>query len=61
MSPVSEESVIVMPCPDPECKEGYIVVYEAYSSTPLVGHEEICGTCTGDGYIVVKNDLALAN
>ena len=42
------------PCPDPECKEGRILVFNIYSANPFQGEWEICDTCEGRGYVVVR-------
>ncbi len=44
-----------IPCPDPDCVDGTIIVYDAYSDTPLVGEAQICDCCNGNGSIVVPS------
>jgi hypothetical protein len=45
-------SIEAMPCPDPECVEGMILVYNAYSPDPRKPEKQICDRCFGRGYIV---------
>ena len=45
-------SVQSIPCPDPECVDGKILVYNAYSATPLVPEEQPCDTCDGNVFLV---------
>ena len=45
-------SVQAIPCPDPECVDGIILVYNAYSANPLVPEEQICDTCGGRSFLV---------
>ena len=47
-------SIKSMPCPDPDCIDGKIVVYNIYDEDPLVGEEQPCGLCRG-GYIVTED------
>ncbi len=35
------------PCPNDGCDDGFILVYNAYSETPLVGQREPCDICNG--------------
>lgn len=32
-------------CSDPECKNGIIIVYDAYAADPLTGREQSCDSC----------------
>lgn len=45
-------SVQSIPCPDPDCVGGKILVHNAYSSDPLVPEEQICDTCNGQSFVV---------
>ena len=45
-------SVQTVPCPDPECVDGVILVHNAYSDTPLVPKGQICDICGGRGFLV---------
>ena len=46
-------SSVRFPCPDPECKDGRILVHNIYSGNPLQGEWQICDVCHGRGYILV--------
>jgi hypothetical protein len=52
MTPVI--SVKAFPCPDPECVDGIILVYNAYNRDPLKAEEQICDTCGGKGFVVTE-------
>jgi hypothetical protein len=43
-------------CPDPECEDGKIIVYNAYSANPLKGEEQNCELCRGVGFFLVEED-----
>ena len=45
-------SVQSIPCPDPECVDGTILVHNAYSADPLTPEEQTCDTCGGRGFLV---------
>ena len=45
-------SVKAFPCPDPECVDGIILVYNAYNPDPLKAEEQICDICGGKGFLV---------
>lgn len=47
-----DADVKVLKCPDPECEDGKIVVYNAYSENPLKGEEQDCDLCQGTGFIL---------
>ena len=40
-----------LPCPDPDCKNGEILIYDAYSPTPLVGKKAVFDVCRGLGKV----------
>lgn len=42
------------PCPDPECKEGRILVFNIYNPDPRKGEWEVCDVCRGSGVVVRK-------
>lgn len=48
----------IIPCPDPLCKNGVIIVHNAYSANPLQGEKQICEACDGRGFIVIGNEVA---
>jgi hypothetical protein len=50
-----------VPCPDPECDAGFIMVHNAYSSNPLKGEEEMCDTCKGLGVVPVFSRFVAAD
>ena len=48
-------SIKSIPCSESECREGKIVVYNVYDMDEKGlpnGHDELCGTCQGRGYLV---------
>lgn len=45
-------SVKAIPCPDPECVGGVILVHNVYSDTPLKPDKQTCDTCDGKGFLV---------
>ncbi len=45
-------------CSDPECKNGIIVVHDAYAADPLTGREQPCDSCLG---LLSSIDVAIAN
>ena len=45
-------SIQSVPCPDPECVDGIILVHNAYSTDPLKAEEQPCDTCNGRGFLV---------
>jgi len=45
-------SIKSIPCPDPECIDGIILVHNAYSEDPLKPEEQPCDTCGGRGFLV---------
>lgn len=49
------------PCPDPDCKNGQIEIYDAYSPTPLVGKKAMCDVCRGLGIIPASTQPKEAN
>ncbi len=48
-------SVQSIPCPDPECADGIILVHNAYSPEPLKPEEQICDICGGRGFLVQES------
>lgn len=48
----------IVPCPDPQCKNGVIRIHNAYSADPLKGEEQICEICDGRGLLVIGNEVA---
>lgn len=50
-------SITSIPCQNPGCSDGVIIVYNAYETgedgLPL-GHEETCDFCGGKGFQVVS-------
>jgi len=50
-------SVQSIPCPDPECVDGIILVHNAYSADPLKPEEQTCDTCGGRGFLVQERTL----
>ncbi len=51
---VPKVSIEAMPCPDPACVDGVILVHNAYSDTPLEPEKQICDRCHGRSYIVCE-------
>ena len=51
---VPKISVEVVPCPDPTCVDGVILVHNAYKD-PLVPEEQPCDRCGGKGYLVFED------
>lgn len=45
-------SIHSSPCPDPECIDGKILVYNAYSADPLKPEVQPCDICNGTGFLV---------
>jgi hypothetical protein len=45
-------SIEAMPCPDLECEDGEILVYNVYSTDPLKPEKQTCDRCFGRGYVV---------
>ena len=45
------DSKAVIPCPDPGCVDGVIMVCNAYSDMPLEGKAQPCDCCKGRGFI----------
>ncbi len=43
-----------IPCPDPKCEDGYILVYNAYNEDPLKGEKQPCDLCLGKGYVIIS-------
>jgi len=48
-------SIRVIPCSDPECADGFILVHNAYSPTPLKPEKQRCDICGGKGYLVLES------
>ena len=51
----------LVPCPDSECDNGTILVYDAYASDPLLGKSQICDCCFGFGFVQTAAPAAIAN
>lgn len=47
-----------IPCPDPECEAGTIVVHNAYAADPLKGEKQPCDRCGGAGVVMVDDEVA---
>ena len=45
-------------CSDPKCKDGTIIVHDAYAADPLTGREQPCDRCIGR---LSSTDVAIAN
>jgi hypothetical protein len=45
-------SVQSIPCPDPDCIDGIILVHNAYNADPRKPEEQPCDTCGGRGFLV---------
>ena len=48
MEEVARETIT---CVNDGCKDGFILVHNAYNTNPLVGVKEPCDLCNGTGYI----------
>lgn len=46
---MTNDTFFRVPCSDPECVDGKILVYDAYSANPLEGEEQPCDRCNGTG------------
>ena len=53
--------LMTIPCPDPTCHVGKIIVHNAYDPNPLVGKRQPCDRCGGNGFLVLKNEEPLDN
>lgn len=53
---MSALTTTVMPCPDPECVEGTIVIRNAYD--PTQREKQPCDKCNGQGYVITERLLA---
>ena len=51
----------IVPCPDPECNNGTITVYDAYAPNPLLGKSQKCDCCFGLGLVQTAAPAALSN
>lgn len=51
----------LIPCANPECKDGKITVFNAYNPDPLKPETEHCALCLGRGFIFSGDLVALAN
>ena len=47
-------SLITTPCPDKECKDGFILVRNIYNPDPLKAEKQVCDICQGKGYVVLN-------
>jgi len=54
-------SIVTIPCPDPKCFNGKIIVHNAYSPDPLVGEEQPCNRCGGKGFLVLRAEAPFDN
>ncbi len=54
-------SITTIPCPDPKCFVGKIIVHNAYDPNPLVGKEQPCDRCNGKGFLVLHDEAPLNN
>ncbi len=54
-------SITTIPCPDPKCHVGKIIVHNAYDPNPLVGKEQPCDRCNGKGFLVLHDEAPLDN
>jgi len=54
-------STNTLPCPDPECRGGFVIVHDAYAADPLVGEKRLCDRCFGCGFILPTSQVAIAN
>lgn len=50
-------SVHSVPCPDPDCVDGKILVNNVYSANPLIPEEQPCDICDGTGFVVSQHKL----
>ena len=48
-------SIQAVPCPDPACVDGVILVNNAYSDNPLIPEEQPCDRCGGRGFLVSED------
>ncbi len=45
-------SIDSMPCPDPGCLDGKILVYNVYAADPLKPEKQDCDVCGGSGFLI---------
>jgi len=57
----NQVSILTIPCPDPKCRSGKIVVHNAYSSDPLKGERQVCDRCNGRGFLVFHSEAPSNN
>ena len=50
-------SVQSIPCPDPQCVDGKILVHNAYAPDPRTPEVQECDTCGGHGFLVRERTL----
>ena len=51
---VPKVTISAMPCPDPACVDGVILVYNAYSEDPTKPEEQPCDLCQTSGFVVTQ-------
>ena len=51
----------MIPCPNPECDNGEVYVFNAYSIDPLEPETECCRFCIGRGFVFSGEPVALAS
>jgi hypothetical protein len=51
----------VIPCPAPDCEEGTVYVNNAYAPDPLKPEAQVCVFCSGQGFVLTGESLAVAN
>ncbi len=49
--------MINTPCPEPECKDGKLLINNAYAPNPFKAEEEPCDVCEGSGFIVIQDQI----
>lgn len=42
-------------CPDPDCQEGWILVYNIYNPDPFKGEKQLCDSCQGEGFLYLDS------
>lgn len=51
----------LIPCLNPDCEDGEIIVFNAYNPDPLKPETEQCAFCNGRGFILSGEPIAVAN
>lgn len=47
-----KNTIVKTPCPDPDCEEGVILVWNIYNPDPSIPERQPCDVCKGAGFVV---------